>query len=852
MKKLYLQLVIVLIAAITTIDLNAQTSSACSDCFIKNRWVQSIVASSSLGLTYNPDNLTSTIPASKSWEIEAIPGQSATTFYLKNVDGYLSRNGNTIQMGPLPTQVANAYWEIDAFSNEHSLILNPADETKGLHVENRTAFVEYGSIQTYWHSAHWEIASSATLPAGLPPVLKITSPTQGTAFYDLSPITLEFDAYDADASIQQLNVTIDGQSTTLTGSAPYTYTWTPTAMGTFDVEVEAIDTDGLSSTLEKTQLIVKEQEDLVKFIWPLAVSGTSENFGEWNYGGFFDLQPGAGKLDYNGGDQVNNGHRGLDANPWPFGWTSYREGRIDVIASADGIITRKFDNNQDDNCTASGNWNAVYVEHKDGSEAWYGHLKIGSLTTKAIGDSVFAGEYLGKVASSGNSSGPHIHFEILDSNRISFDPWFGPENQSIRESRWVAQKPYHEYRINKILLAYDTPYETHCDKVEYKHEKSTFFREDVMYITKYYTWTKEGQQSNMEVIDPTGTVVREWSFNHFDKGNLPVTEVYQVPSDAQAGTWKVKESFDGEVYEKTFTVVAANNAEPTISFTSPINHDTINGLETTVQISATDVDGTIDHVVYEYTVDNDKKRLIVNTSPFDFTYTASDFGTYEVTAMAVDNDGGVSTVESVSFTFVQSTVVCDAPAWDAATAYTVPTEVLYNGILYENQWYSQGEIPGTGQVWVILDFCDAAPLDCSTIPDWNASQVYSSPGSLVKYNGFQYSNQWWTSGDVPDNSQVWELQGPCDISTLKQAAHDHDHDHEGAISLYPNPAQNQVNVVVDYEWQGKTSVEFFNIHGVSVLVSTASSIDISSLPKGVYQVKVTTPISFETQQLIIQ
>ena len=50
--------------------------------------------------------------------------------------------------------------------------------------------------------------------------------------------------------------------------------------------------------------------------------------------------------------------------------------------------------------------------HADGSVAWYGHMKAGSLTNKAVGQTVSSGEYLGIVGSSGNSTGPHLHFGI--------------------------------------------------------------------------------------------------------------------------------------------------------------------------------------------------------------------------------------------------------------------------------------------------------------------------------------------------------------------------------------------------------------------------------------------------------
>ena len=72
-----------------------------------------------------------------------------------------------------------------------------------------------------------------------------------------------------------------------------------------------------------------------------------------------------------------------------------------------GLLVLGIDGSFDESCGANGRpWNAVYIEHFDGSVAWYGHLKKDSLTSKGIGDLVLAGEYLGIVGSSGSSTGP--------------------------------------------------------------------------------------------------------------------------------------------------------------------------------------------------------------------------------------------------------------------------------------------------------------------------------------------------------------------------------------------------------------------------------------------------------------
>ena len=59
----------------------------------------------------------------------------------------------------------------------------------------------------------------------------------------------------------------------------------------------------------------------------------------------------------------------------------------------------------------------VVVEHPNGVETRYAHL---SSTDVQPGDSVAAGQTIGRVGSSGRSTGPHLHFEVLlDGKRVN-------------------------------------------------------------------------------------------------------------------------------------------------------------------------------------------------------------------------------------------------------------------------------------------------------------------------------------------------------------------------------------------------------------------------------------------------
>jgi len=57
--------------------------------------------------------------------------------------------------------------------------------------------------------------------------------------------------------------------------------------------------------------------------------------------------------------------------------------------------------------------NYVMIEHGNSEYSLYAHLKPGSVRVK-VGDRVAAGTPLGKLGSSGNSTEPHLHFQVCD------------------------------------------------------------------------------------------------------------------------------------------------------------------------------------------------------------------------------------------------------------------------------------------------------------------------------------------------------------------------------------------------------------------------------------------------------
>ena len=57
--------------------------------------------------------------------------------------------------------------------------------------------------------------------------------------------------------------------------------------------------------------------------------------------------------------------------------------------------------------------NHVLIRHANGEHSLYAHLKKGSVRVE-VGQSVGAGVQIAEAGSSGNSTEPHLHFQLID------------------------------------------------------------------------------------------------------------------------------------------------------------------------------------------------------------------------------------------------------------------------------------------------------------------------------------------------------------------------------------------------------------------------------------------------------
>jgi hypothetical protein len=109
--------------------------------------------------------------------------------------------------------------------------------------------------------------------------------------------------------------------------------------------------------------------------------------------------------------------------------SSFRYYGADVRSVAGGTVVRTHDGEAEQTppngpsefptpLNAGGNW--LVVDIGGGHFAFYAHLQPHSITAK-VGDRVRRGQTLGLLGNTGNSTGPHLHFHIMDSPSFDSD-----------------------------------------------------------------------------------------------------------------------------------------------------------------------------------------------------------------------------------------------------------------------------------------------------------------------------------------------------------------------------------------------------------------------------------------------
>ena len=258
--------------------------------------------------------------------------------------------------------------------------------------------------------------------------------------------------------------------------------------------------------------------------WPLKLAA---GFSQCEYhfiGAYVDQNTATTAIqDYDCGTNTYDGHHGTDIAIWPYSLYKMDNNQVEVIAAAAGTIIQKADGNFDRNCGSNTlTANSIIIQHADGTYALYWHMKNGSVTTKAVGQTVVAGEKLGVVGSSGSSSGPHLHFEIWSgaTNTTYKDPFSGACNLLNATSWWASQRPHAEPAIMKASVHPTDIALVTCPNSDIPNESNAFivpFQGAGLapgYAKFYFFWRELPASSviSLKILNFDGSTFNSWNY----------------------------------------------------------------------------------------------------------------------------------------------------------------------------------------------------------------------------------------------------------------------------------------------------------------------------------------------------
>lgn len=273
---------------------------------------------------------------------------------------------------------------------------------------------------------------------------------------------------------------------------------------------------------------------------------------------FVDLDATRRLKEFTCGTRTYDGHRGVDYFLFPYWWLMMDKREMEIIAAAPGTIIDKDDGHFDRQCTTGSNRNANYVviRQDDGVYAYYWHMKRGSVTGRPIGSRVAAGEYLGLVGSSGNSTGPHLHFEFRTTAGATVDPYAG--RCGDKKTSWRHQ---HEDAHTAILRVathkrQPTPYPSSCGENSPAGYADRFKPGSTVWAAVYLRDQRPNTPLQLTILRPDGTTFFSWTYDP-PSSVFPTAYYYygfDLPTTNARGQWTVRAMLAGQTTEHTFIV----------------------------------------------------------------------------------------------------------------------------------------------------------------------------------------------------------------------------------------------------------------------------------------------------------
>lgn len=305
----------------------------------------------------------------------------------------------------------------------------------------------------------------------------------------------------------------------------------------------------LPASLVLLFVLTSRPAQAVMFVTP--IGGTP--YEDWTIVNYVDLTPGSGTSDYLGGTYTYNGHNAIDFTLPNF---AAMDAGVSVNAAAAGIVVGVHDGEYDRWSRVNPNpgepANSVLIYHEEGLYTRYLHLKKDSISV-SFGDVVTAGQQIGEVGSSGNSTDAHLHFAV-EENGVSIETYLDPDRW------WIDPLPYAGDVPGFLDFGITNHTPTTTELVDRPVDYDVFRQIDgpgqQAVIWANLHGFEPGDDLDIFFYQPDGT---EFAHTHSTTGRIRYgwrNAGITLPDNAQLGEWQVDFQRNGAtLISDSFTVV---------------------------------------------------------------------------------------------------------------------------------------------------------------------------------------------------------------------------------------------------------------------------------------------------------
>lgn len=239
-----------------------------------------------------------------------------------------------------------------------------------------------------------------------------------------------------------------------------------------------------------------------------------------------DHDSSTGRRDYRCGNLTTDGHDGVDIRLRTM--EDMRSGYA-VVAAAPGTVLRARDGEPDissrqrPDLNGKDAGNGVVIDHGNGWETQYSHLRQGSVEVKP-GQRVSTGQQMGLVGMSGNAEFPHLHFTVRH-QRKTIDPFTGHTQGTACDAAaspsgiWTAETSrgldYQPTAVISTGLASALPPKSVADR---SSVPSLTSRQSPVILWADVIGAKPGDIQTFDIIGPDGRSVHKHQAEIADGG----------------------------------------------------------------------------------------------------------------------------------------------------------------------------------------------------------------------------------------------------------------------------------------------------------------------------------------------